>query len=243
MKIQFFSDVHLEFGNAEPTATDADVVVAAGDIGVGAEGARWPKQFDKPTIYVAGNHEFYGGEIGAVNTAIRREVAGSQVYFLENEWVEIDDVRFLGTTLWTDFSHENEKLMATLHEHMNDYSQIRFEDRPLLPEDLVSINRESRAWLQAQLNTPYPGQTVVVTHHAPLYASWRMPANSIFRAAYCNDLSRLIVDHPVDLWIHGHVHTRMDYRANTLRVVCNPRGYDSFQLVDGFEVTRSLELA
>ena len=62
MKIQFFSDIHLEFGEFDIPATDADVIVAAGDIGVGLQGIEWLKRFNRPTIYVAGNHEYYGGD-------------------------------------------------------------------------------------------------------------------------------------------------------------------------------------
>ena len=36
MKLQILSDLHLEFAGFEPPRPDADVVVLAGDIGVGA---------------------------------------------------------------------------------------------------------------------------------------------------------------------------------------------------------------
>lgn len=242
MKIQYFSDIHLEFGAAALPSTDADVIVAAGDVGVGAGGVDWLKSSGKPTIYIAGNHEYYGGDITAVQRDISAAVAGSQVHFLERETLELDGVRFIGTTLWTDFMGGNARLMATLREHMNDYQQITLDGRPLLPDDLVAINRTSRAWLEGELARDYPGKTVVVTHHAPLYASWRAAENSIFKSAYCNDLSRLLVDYPVALWLHGHVHARSDYRANSVRVLCNPRGYDGFQLVDGFDPARTIEV-
>ena len=63
MKIQFFSDVHLEFGPAPLPHTDADVIIAAGDVNVGASGVAWLKSSGKPTIYVAGNHEFDGRDL------------------------------------------------------------------------------------------------------------------------------------------------------------------------------------
>ena len=63
LKIQFFSDIHLEFGNFDIPATDADVIVAAGDIGVGLHGIEWLQQRKKPIVYLAGNHEYYGGDL------------------------------------------------------------------------------------------------------------------------------------------------------------------------------------
>lgn len=242
MKIQYFSDIHLEFGATALPTTDADVIVAAGDVGVGAGGVEWLKGSGKPTIYIAGNHEYYGGDIGEVQRAIAAAVAGSAVHYLECGSVELDGVRFLGTTLWTDFMGGNARLMATLREHMNDYQQITLDGRPLLPEDLAAINRASREWLEGELARDHPGKTVVVTHHAPLFASWRAAENSIFKSAYCNNLTRLFVERPVALWLHGHVHARSDYLANNVRVLCNPRGYDGFQLVDGFDPARTIEV-
>lgn len=242
MKIQFFSDIHLEFGPTELPPTDADVIVAAGDVGVGDMGVEWLCSSGKPTIYIAGNHEFYGGDIDEVRTAIGAAVADSQVHFLECSSVEIDGVRFLGTTLWTDFMGTNQALMDALRDHMNDFHQIRYLGGTLVPEHVVGIHLESLAWLEEELARDYDGRTVVVTHHAPLYASWRPTLNAMFKSAYCNNLSRLVLDYPIDLWIHGHVHARSDYRANALRVVCNPRGYDGVQLVEGFDAARTVTL-
>ena len=194
MKIQFFSDIHLEFGPAELPLTDADIIVAAGDVGVGTTGAEWLKTGGKPTLYIAGNHEYYGGDIATVQQDIQAAVAGTKIVFLECESAEFDGVRFLGATFWTNFMGEN----------------------------------------------GYDGKTVVLTHHAPLFASWRSSLNSIFKGAYCNNLSRMIIDYPIDLWIHGHIHARSDYLANDLRVVCNPRGYDGYQLVDDFDAARTV---
>lgn len=238
MKIQYFSDVHLEFGQAELPVTEADVIVAAGDVGVGAGGVEWLKSSGKPTIYVAGNHEFYGGDIAGVQAEIGTAVAGSAIRFLECKSTEIGGVRFLGATLWTDFMGENARLMEALIDNMNDYHQITCDDRPLKPADLVAINHAARDWLEGELAVSHAGPTVVVTHHAPLFASWRGADNSVFKGAYCNNLSRLIIDYDIALWIHGHVHARSDYRANRVRVVCNPRGYDGYQLVDGFDPGR-----
>ena len=69
MKIHILNDLHIEFGAFEPPPTDADVVVLAGDIGVGLEGLHWAQSCfsDKPVIYVPGNHEFYHHDIALIN--------------------------------------------------------------------------------------------------------------------------------------------------------------------------------
>jgi 3',5'-cyclic AMP phosphodiesterase CpdA len=110
MKIRVLSDLHLECDQPEliPHA-DADLVVLAGDIHNHAEGLRWAAEtFDGavPVVYVPGNHEYYDGEFGALETAMRDAAASvDNVYFLNNA-VLVDprgQWRVLGTTLWTDF--------------------------------------------------------------------------------------------------------------------------------------------
>lgn len=61
MKIQLLNDLHIEFSGFDIPATDVDVIVLAGDIGVGFNGLEWIEQqcVEKPVIYVPGNHEFY----------------------------------------------------------------------------------------------------------------------------------------------------------------------------------------
>lgn len=223
-------------------STDADVIIGAGDIGVGTDGIEWLAASGKPTIYVAGNHEFYGGEMGQVRSELKAAAQNTNVHYLECDEVEIDGVRFIGATLWTSFLSGNDKLMDALKSNMNDYFQIRNGENLLAPEDLLEINATTRDWLRNRLASPFQGHTVVVTHHAPLYASWHMPPDSLFKGAYCNDLSEFFANYPIALWVHGHVHARKVYRANGIRVSCNPRGYHGHQTVEGFNAAETIEL-
>lgn len=242
MNIQYFSDIHLEFGELTMPPSEADLIVAAGDIGVGTQAIEWLQRFDVPVIYIAGNHEYYGQDFAVVNARIRHAVAGTNIHFLECDSVELDGVRFLGTTLWTDYGGGNREVMDVMATQMNDYHQITFGQRNLLPTDLLEVNAQSRDWLTRSLAQPFTGKTVVVTHHAPLYTSWQADNPKEYQSAYCNDLSQLLGAHDIALWIHGHVHHRYDYTSMNTRVVCNPRGYDGYQLADGFEPLQLIEL-
>lgn len=113
MRLWILSDLHLEYADLrEPLQPpDADVCVMAGDLCRGIDnGIRWLAQHIAPAmpcIYVAGNHEFYKGSIKEgleVGRAAAKEATG--IHFLENDAVNIDGVRFLGATLWTDFRIE-----------------------------------------------------------------------------------------------------------------------------------------
>ncbi|MGE0383554.1 MAG: metallophosphoesterase [Gammaproteobacteria bacterium] len=242
MQLQYFSDIHLEFGPLAIAAREADVVVAAGDIGPGTDGARWLMQLGRPVVYVAGNHEFYGGDLNAVRTGIARLTAGSQVHFLDNAAVCIGGVRFLGTTLWTDFDDADPALMAAADFELNDYAHIFNGVRLFNPEHALSQHRQARAWLAQELATPYAGPTVVVSHHAPSLSSWRAPANRVRQHAYCNRLDAMVRGAPIAAWIHGHVHWCLDYRLGATRVLCNPRGYHGRQRVAGFDPGRNIRI-
>lgn len=237
MKIQIASDLHLEFLQRDfPGETlitphpDADVLVLAGDIASGTQVidlfARWPV----PVLHVMGNHEAYGRDIQKLEDELRAAAARTQIHFLENDRIDIDGVRFLGTTLWTDyalFAGEGRSIDAAMNaarSFMVDHTEIRLNRQPFAPIDALLRHDAARAWLTAELAVPFDGPTVVVTHHGvhrqsihPRYAG------DLVNASFVSDLSALLAQ--AALWIHGHVHDSFDYRVGQSRVVVNPRGY------------------
>ncbi len=240
MKIQVLSDVHLEFAPFDPPDADADVVVLAGDIGVGPMAVEWAAlTFRQPVVYVTGNHEYYGGHLRNTLVKIKRTAEGTNVRVLDCEGVVLDGVRFLGATLWTDFQSTGNAALAQhqAEQHMTDYRRIRAAAyRRLRPTDTVAEHLRARRFLAESLSQPHPGATVVVTHHAP---SLRSIAERFRRsdfhinAAYVTDLEELMPG--ATLWVHGHTHVAFDYRVADTRVVCNPRGYVPFEQVAGFD--------
>lgn len=218
--------------------TDADIIVAAGDIGLQTQGLRWLCQADKPVVYVAGNHEFYRGEYHATLLSLRRLAAGGPVEFLERDCFIYQDVRFLGCTLWTALEGD----LEMLRDRVNDFRHIRCGKGQLLLNDYIGWHQASLAWLQEELVKPYHGQTVVVTHHAPLLNSWKGSPISPKRPAYCNDLLVLIQSHDIAAWFHGHTHFASDYVIAGTRVLCNPRGYHGLMEVAAFDPGRLVEI-
>ena len=248
MRVHILSDLHMEFAPAEIPSTDADVVVLAGDIHLGAKGCEWArKQFpDKPVIYVPGNHEYYKHSLPELVETLKAEMDGSNVCVLENDAVEIKGITFLGCSLWTDFRLSGDPVAAMrMAEHnMSDYHIIRFnpEHRPLQPQDTVRLHEESVAWLRGQLARCNPARTVVVTHHAPsARAEAPCHANSPLKPAFSSNLDSLIEGSGVPLWIYGHTHFNADFRAGKTRVLTNQRGYPDERCV-GFKAGLVVEV-
>jgi len=108
MRLRVLSDLHLEHfdGHRELPPAEADVVVLAGDIHRRAEGLAWARQQfpDLPILYVPGNHEFYGTSMPLLRQELALEAARYDIELLDNRSVTIGEVRFYGTTLWTDFA-------------------------------------------------------------------------------------------------------------------------------------------
>lgn len=230
------SDLHIEFSEFKPhvDTNNVDAIVLAGDIWKGDRGIYWARgQWpNKPIIYVAGNHEYYGKVRGQVLSSLRIAAKVNNVHFLENDEVILDGIRFLGCTLWTDFKLFGEahklRCMQEAVSGLNDFRVIHEGDRIYSPTDALALFEESYAFLKRKLiDEKFKGKTVVITHHLPsmLSVAERFK-NDPISACFASNLDHLF-GHS-DLWIHGHTHDSFDYTVRGTRVICNPRGYSKF---------------
>jgi predicted phosphodiesterase len=244
MKIRVLSDLHLEFEDLKPPAADADAVVLAGDIHVGVKGIAWARRSfpSIPIVYIPGNHEFYGEHIHDTTQGLVAEGSRWEVDVLDGRSTVISGVRFLGTTLWTDFALDGadpssiDRAMAQAQVGMSDFHVIRCGDnRRFRPTDARAIHLARVQWLRSQLAEEFMGTTVVATHHLPHRRSIHPKyAGSDLNPGFASDLSNFMGP-PVSLWIHGHTHESFDYVVNGTRVVCNPRGYAPMELNESFD--------
>jgi predicted phosphodiesterase len=234
VKLNILSDVHLSQGPLAPPVTDADVVILAGDIARPQEAIAWACGFGRPVLYVPGNHEFYGSSIVGSLAELESLSAGSGVRVLDDDEVVIAGVRFLGSTLWTDFrlfgeGERRTEAMRTAQAFMRDFTRIRIGETsqdPFTPDDAAQRFAGHAAWLEDRLAASHAGPTVVITHHAPSPMSIHPRySGSLLNACFVSDAERLVDGRRVRLWIHGHTHDSFDYALNGTRVVCNPRGY------------------
>ncbi len=254
MKIALMSDLHLSVQPMPIPRLDADVVVLAGDLHRPAGAMGWARQFgNTPTLFVAGNHEFYGGDLVGTLDALRRQAEGSSVRVLEQDVWHHQGVRFLGCTLWSDYRlfdspQQREQGLQQASAMVRDFSRIRIApdfDDLFTPAVAQLLFDRSVAWLERQFEISHPGPTVVVTHFAPARGSIAPQfVGSPLNACFVSDLQAQIERWQPELWLHGHVHDSCDYQLGRTRVVANPRGYAPKGVVENktFDATRTIDL-
>ena len=263
VNIQLLSDLHLETQPqfAASPAVGADLLVLAGDIGSYQRGSRlqdpdfglarfsplaaqggWPT----PVLYVPGNHEYDLLDFDATHARLRATCERLGLIWLERESLVLGGVRFIGTTLWSDFDAiaqangetgakrlaQREKAYRAAAYYLEKAGGTR-HGAPLLGPAMRELALQCQHWLRAALAQPVDGPTVVITHFAPSLRS-ADPRYGLTpgTAGFCNALDALLP--AADLWLHGHLHAPSDYRVSgqhpdgrpwRCRVVANPLGY------------------
>lgn len=248
MKLQIISDLHHEFGMTDLSFDKADVVVFAGDVNLGTKGIEWIKAKiqNKPVIYVLGNHEYYKGSYPKTLNKIKEAAKNSNVFVLEDSSVDINGIRFHGSTLWTDFSiFGNPRYYGFLCQNgMNDYKHIRRDPSysKMRSIDIFKIHQISRTWLRESLESSDNFKNIVVTHHAPSIQS--VPEHfkkDPMTSAYASDLEDIIHQYQPLFWIHGHIHTPSRYKIGETEIICNPHGYVT-EKYNGYEKELIIEI-
>ena len=264
MKIALVSDVHLEFGDLDFDNTDsADVLILGGDICVGSDMAqrdpyntmgehyrsnRFHAFFQRccerfpHVIFIVGNHEHYHGDF-AKTVPHFKDVLGylPNLHILEKETWVLDDITFIGGTLWTDMNKRDNRTLHDISRMMNDFrcvdNSAKTEDDRGWPGRFNTVDAANDhdamvAFVRATVEANPAGRYVVVGHHAPSRLSThpRYASQAIMNGGYSSELDDFILDHPqIKLWTHGHTHEDFDYQIGSTRILCNPRGYINYE--------------
>lgn len=261
--IRIVSDLHLEFSMSAERYnmfhlphldTDSeDVLILAGDIGVAIKHYSYVEFLEQMSrrfhhvIYIAGNHEYYNGALYHSFNEIKQCITHlSNVSFVENEVIRIDNISFICATLWTSFNNGNPLAMLKALQGLNDFKLIRVgsHEKPnehrLSPSDVLMIHLRSKDFIFNSIVEEHANNqiAIVVTHHAPSFRSIAPqykgdPLND----AFATDYDDLIIETQPKLWIHGHTHNSLNYMIENTNIVCNPRGYYPRDLNKQFDPT------
>lgn len=251
MKIKIVSDLHLESWGE---VTDSKIIyhfpfhedeldttlIIAGDLGpIAYRGllelflSHMCSRF-KYVIYVLGNHEFYGSELNYTRTKIKSGMFFSNLYLLDDDIIELEGIKFIGSTLWTDMDKCSPIAMTTASRGLNDFHYIKIANNEkngtLSPMDSYNLHLASMSFIEKELNSDFEGPIVIVTHHLPSELSidpkyLGSPLNCCFASNLTNFIEKY--SDKIVLWVHGHTHSSMDYFIDSTRIVCNPMGYSA----------------
>lgn len=239
MKIQLLSDLHLEANPdfvPEP-APEADLLVLAGDVGSYQRhrdgrvmdepdwGLRRFANWPVPVLYIPGNHEYDAMDVDEAHLRLRETCERLGLIWLERQTVVRQGVRFVGTTLWSDYDAlgDREKAFRAANHYLVKMASQR-AGRLFDAEAMRALALECQQWLRDALAEDFDGTTVVVTHFAPtLHSMDPRYGPSPGTAGFCNALDTWLPR--ADLWLHGHLHCPTDLRVGRCRIVANPLGY------------------
>lgn len=238
MRAWIFSDLHFEYGAREfvHDIPKADICICAGDVmdGGPSSSIKWLGDWVShlmPVVIVPGDTEYARSSLVEGSEAAEDVAANyPNLHFLNNGVVSIDGVRFIGSTLWTDFAIYGSPRdgMLDAKRTSRNFDLIKTSRVPRkrfsAPQSLKR-HRKACAFLEQNLPKAPEFTTIVITHHAPSLHSLSDDWLDVDLApSYASNLDRLILCHQPFAWIHGHVHRACDYYVGDTRVICNPRG-------------------
>lgn len=256
-KIGLLSDLHLEGANIDTLNNPGwDILVIAGDLS--ADLSLLDRFFaykvpDIPVVYVLGNHEYEGRRFHNVVEQYREVLQPFEnVHLLDNQSVIIDNIKFIGSTLWSDFElrglEQKQQSMDWAKQNVVDFTYI-FKPNAnnngyhgITPEEMVEESKKAQRFIEFELkNNNFDGEKFVVTHFAPHKNSINPNFSRGDSAYWVNNLEHLMGFS--QYWVHGHTHSNFEYEVEGTKVVCNPRGFaKTFDVDANYKFNRQLIL-
>ncbi len=239
MKVQYVSDLHLEFYDNSvflargPLKVAGDVLVIAGDTLPlrDFDSFRHHRFFDwcaqnyKETLLVPGNHEYYGDDISKYPDAWRLEIR-KKVAMYENACVKVDDTDFILSTLWSRIPMSK---WLTLKNGMSDFTLIQYDGKPLTATPYNELHERDLAFIKDAVSKSNAAHKVVVTHHVPssLLVAKEFKGSSL-ECGFTVDLTDYIASSGIDLWVYGHSHRSIETVIGKTRMASNQVGYVAY---------------
>jgi predicted phosphohydrolase len=226
MRIQIASDFHLDshtpatFPQIDPVG---DILALVGDIGNPYHHSYW--DFICPLVakyrhvlLVPGNHEYFGHTIRETNQLLRKKCKEFGILLLVRSSIIIDDIRFIGATLWN----------APTKEDYDFYVQHRKPElwiNNMTHEKYQRMHKNDCKFIEGELQKDRTIPTVVLTHYPPIKDPYILK-NGTAPSMRVPDLPH-ILQSPVRIWICGHSHINGSFTRNGIRIVSNCYGYPS----------------
>jgi len=246
MKIQYCSDLHLEFPHNKqfiemnPLVPVGDILILAGDI-VPFQYMDAAKSFFKfcsenfqETYWIAGNHEYYHSDLAGRTSEFIEEIV-DKVFLVNNYTVDKEETKVIFSTLWTRISPEKSFSIST---GLNDYRLIRDNNSLFSVDRCNELFDENLNYIEKAIEGSTQKNNIVVTHHVPTFQNYpKEYLNSDVNEAFATNLDDFIQSANVNTWIYGHHHRNIpEFEINGTRLLTNQLGYVKYAENKGFKI-------
>lgn len=252
MKIQYCSDLHLEFPankrflEENPLLPVGDILILAGDI-VPFKNMNLAKDFLKfcsenfqETYWIAGNHEYYHGTLDGRTSAFKEKIM-ENVFLVNNYTLEREGVRIIFSTLWTKISPE---MSFFIKKGLYDYKVIGDGNQFFSVDRCNELFKENLNYIKTAVSSDDQKQNIVVTHHVPTYHNYPQEyLNSNISEAFATDLDDFIESTKIQSWIYGHHHRNIsEFKLGETNMLTNQLGYVKYGENKGFRWDAIIEI-
>lgn len=235
-KFQIASDLHIEYLE-RVSAKDlikkvADILVLGGDIGSIYKMEQLETFLNelsefKKIIYIPGNHEFYmvkGIKAKPFNQLLRDlyelETRIPNLVVLNCNTYVVDDLRFIGCTLWSDIGTE---FFPRFRVRIYGFNNIVYQQQ----------HSKNLNFLRKSLAEKTVHNNIVVTHYPPIdLTSSVTNAKDKYRYLYRNNLNNMIQFQHMKVWNFGHIHVNHMLFINDVLLVTNQKGRIKDKIAD-----------
>lgn len=256
MRIQFVSDLHLEFPENQtylkhqPLEVTGDILLVAGDTAYldlpdsdkdsYSQYAfwDWASEHYQQVVVCLGNHDFYGRyDIATLPDGYCKQIRPN-VHAYYNQVVHLDEVDIIVSTLWAHIDPCN----AYMTERgVNDFHRIRYNGYRLSADTFNIEHERCLQFIKGAVEESTAKYKVVLTHHVPTRLCTAPEfRNSLIDGAFTVELGDYIAESGIDYWIYGHSHRNIDAQIGNTHILSNQLGYVSYaeHQVNGFNPGR-----
>jgi predicted phosphohydrolase len=240
MKIQYCSDLHLEFRENKnylkhfPIKPEGEILLLAGDVLL----FKLMKEHDdffnycsdnfETTYWIPGNHEYYHYDLADVKKPLYEKIR-ENVFLLNNQTITCKNAEILCSTLWGHIPQLYEKMVQ---RGVSDFYQIKNNRKNFTAADFNALHKTDFEFLKTALAKPTNKQRIVLTHHVPTLMHYpEQYKNSNINSAFAVELYDFIFNVGIENfqplhWIYGHHHCNTPaFKIGNTTMLTNQLGY------------------
>ncbi|MEO8147860.1 MAG: metallophosphoesterase [Bacteroidia bacterium] len=235
MKIQYCSDLHLEFKENKnflkehPIKAIGEILLLAGDIlpfafhNQPCEFLDFVADNFERVYWIPGNHEYYAFDMADVKNPLQQKIR-ENVLLINNQTIIYKNAELVFSTLWSHIRPQNEMV---IQQSVSDFSWIKYTGKKLTPNDFNILHENDFMFLKTALATETQRERIVVTHHVPTLQHYpEQYRNSNINEAFATELYDFISYSNVQYWIYGHHHVNTpDFKIGNTLMLTNQLGY------------------